>query len=50
MNDAAVEVMTKVPGARLSTDSKYREVDLAIDWNEEATLRKRRRRASPCAC
>jgi len=38
MNDAAVEVMTKVPGARLSSDSKYREVDLAIDWNEEVSL------------
>src|ERR1700760_1308371 len=38
MNDAAVEVMSKVPGARLSSDSKYREVDLAIDWNEEASL------------
>ena len=40
MNDIAVEVMSKVPGARLSSDSKYREVDLAIDWNEEATLAK----------
>jgi HAD superfamily hydrolase (TIGR01484 family) len=40
MNDIAVEVMTKVPGARLSSDSKYREVDLAIDWNEEASLSK----------
>ncbi|HEX2690476.1 MAG TPA: HAD-IIB family hydrolase [Kofleriaceae bacterium] len=40
MNDAAVEVMTKVPGARLSSDSKYREVDLAIDWNEEVSLSK----------
>jgi HAD superfamily hydrolase (TIGR01484 family) len=38
MNDAAVEVMSKVPGARLSSDSKYREVDLAIDWNEEVAL------------
>lgn len=38
MNDAAVEVMSKVPGARLSSDSKYREVDLAIDWNEEVSL------------
>jgi hydroxymethylpyrimidine pyrophosphatase-like HAD family hydrolase len=38
MNDAAVEVMSKVPGARLSSDSKYREVDLAIDWNEENSL------------
>jgi hypothetical protein len=40
MNDAAVDVMSKVPGARLSSDSKYREVDLAIDWNEEVTLSK----------
>jgi hydroxymethylpyrimidine pyrophosphatase-like HAD family hydrolase len=38
MNDIAVEVMHKVPGARLSSDSKYREVDLAIDWNEEISL------------
>src|SRR5215467_5643513 len=38
MNDAAVDVMTKVPGARLSSDSRYREVDLAIDWNEEVSL------------
>ncbi|MBA3463944.1 MAG: HAD-IIB family hydrolase [Deltaproteobacteria bacterium] len=40
MNDAAVDVCSKVPGARLSSDSKYREVDLAIDWNEECTLSK----------
>lgn len=40
MNDVAVEVISKVPGARLSSDSKYREVDLAIDWNEEASLSK----------
>ncbi len=39
MNDAAVDVMSKVPGARLSSDSKYREVDLAIDWNEEVHLK-----------
>jgi len=38
MSDAAVDVMSKVPGARLSSDSKYREVDLAIDWNEEVQL------------
>src|SRR3954465_14903354 len=38
MNDITVEVMSKVPGARLSTDSKYREVDLAIDYNEEVSL------------
>jgi hydroxymethylpyrimidine pyrophosphatase-like HAD family hydrolase len=34
----AVDVMSKVPGARLSSDSRYREVDLAIDWNEEVEL------------
>jgi hydroxymethylpyrimidine pyrophosphatase-like HAD family hydrolase len=38
MNDIAVDVMSKVPGARLSSDSKYREVDLAIDWNEEVSV------------
>ena len=40
MSDIAVDVMTKVPGARLSSDSKYREVDMAIDWNEEVSLPK----------
>ena len=40
MNDIAVDVMSKVPGARLSSDSRYREVDLAIDWNEEVSLTK----------
>ena len=38
MHDATAEVMAKVPGAALSSDSKYREVDLAIDWNEEVSL------------
>ena len=38
MYEAVAEVAHRVPGARLSTDSKYREVDLAIDWNEEVTL------------
>lgn len=38
MQAAAMEVMGEVPGARLSTDSNYREVDLAIDWNEESRL------------
>ena len=38
MQMAAVEVMKEVPEARLSADSKYREVDLAIDWNEEVHL------------
>src|SRR5215813_6116179 len=40
MNEVTIDVMSKVPGARLSSDSKYREVDLAIDWNEEASLTK----------
>jgi len=40
MNDVAVDVMSRVPGARLSSDSRYREVDLAIDWNEEVSLAK----------
>jgi hydroxymethylpyrimidine pyrophosphatase-like HAD family hydrolase len=35
---AVDEVQRAVPGARLSADSRYREVDLAIDWNEEAAL------------
>ncbi len=38
MNDVVAEVCSKVPGARLSSDSKYREVDLALDWNEEVSL------------
>jgi HAD superfamily hydrolase (TIGR01484 family) len=38
MQAAAVEVMQQIPGARLSSDSRYREVDLAIDWNEESRL------------
>lgn len=38
MRAAAVDAMDQVPGARLSGDSKYREVDLAIDWNEEVEL------------
>ena len=38
MLDVVADVSAAVPGARLSSDSKYREVDLAIDWNEEASL------------
>jgi HAD superfamily hydrolase (TIGR01484 family) len=38
MVDIVAEVTKAVPGARLSSDSKYREVDLAIDWNEEVQL------------
>jgi HAD superfamily hydrolase (TIGR01484 family) len=40
MLECASEISRRVPGARLSADSKYREVDLAIDWNEEAQLSK----------
>lgn len=35
---AVAEVLAEVPGARLSTDSPYTEVDLAIDYNEEVKL------------
>lgn len=38
MQDVVVEMTKAVPGARLTSDSKYREVDLAIDWNEENSL------------
>lgn len=38
MRAAAVDVMAEVPEARLSPDSRYREVDIAIDWNEEVHL------------
>ncbi len=38
MQAAADQVVAQVPGARISADSSYREVDLAIDWNEEAAL------------
>ncbi len=38
MMDVVSEVTAKVPGARLSSDSRYREVDLALDWNEEVSL------------
>jgi HAD superfamily hydrolase (TIGR01484 family) len=31
-------VLGQVPGARLSSDSVYREVDLAVDYNEEVRL------------
>ncbi|HSP78536.1 MAG TPA: HAD-IIB family hydrolase [Myxococcaceae bacterium] len=31
-------VLRQVPGARLSMDSAYTEVDLAVDYNEEARL------------
>jgi HAD superfamily hydrolase (TIGR01484 family) len=38
MSEAVAAALAAVPGARLSSDSVYREVDLAIDWNEEVTL------------
>ncbi len=38
MQKAASAAMALVPGARLSNDSVFREVDLAIDWNEEVHL------------
>lgn len=38
MHEAAALAMSKVTAARLSSDSSYRETDLAIDWNEEASL------------
>ncbi len=40
MHAAAIDAISEVPGARLSSDSKYREVDLAVDWNEEVSLSK----------
>lgn len=40
MHEAVAAVAARVPGARLSADSAYREVDLAIDWNEECSLSK----------
>ena len=38
MHAAAAAAMAEVPGAQLSSDTAYREVDMAIDWNEEASL------------
>ena len=38
MHADAARVCRLVPGARLSSDSRYTEVDLAVDWNEEAHL------------
>jgi HAD superfamily hydrolase (TIGR01484 family) len=40
MRTAATDAMVEVPNARISHDSKYREVDLAIDWNEDVHLKK----------
>src|SRR5580704_985373 len=33
MAAAVAEAVALVPGARVSSDSRYREIDLAIDWN-----------------
>jgi HAD superfamily hydrolase (TIGR01484 family) len=38
MYAAARAVAARVPGARLAADSPYTEVNLAIDWNEDAHL------------
>jgi HAD superfamily hydrolase (TIGR01484 family) len=35
---SARALRSEIPNARLSADSAYREVDMAIDWNEEASL------------
>jgi HAD superfamily hydrolase (TIGR01484 family) len=35
---AVDEVMAATPGAGLSQDSRFREIDLAIDWNEDVAL------------
>lgn len=32
------DICNRVPGAKLSLDSRYTEVGLAIDWNEDAKL------------
>jgi HAD superfamily hydrolase (TIGR01484 family) len=38
MHATVAVVQRQIPAARLSSDSVYREVDLAIDWNEEVEL------------
>jgi HAD superfamily hydrolase (TIGR01484 family) len=38
MHAAAAEVAAAVPGARLSADSTFTEVNLAVDWNEDVKL------------
>jgi len=38
LRSEVLRVLKQVPGARLSSDSVYTEVDLAIDYNEEARL------------
>lgn len=38
MFEAVAKLQHDIPQMRLSTDSAYREVDLAIDWNEDFKL------------
>ncbi|WP_141594446.1 HAD-IIB family hydrolase [Myxococcus sp. AB056] len=38
LQSEVARVLKQVPGARLSMDSAYTEVDLAVDYNEEARL------------
>ncbi len=38
MHADAQRVILQVPGARLSADSPYTEVNLALDWNEDVHL------------
>jgi hydroxymethylpyrimidine pyrophosphatase-like HAD family hydrolase len=38
LEEEVAAALRRVPGARLSMDSAYTEVDLAIDYNEEARL------------
>ena len=38
MREAVAEVQRVFPQLRLSTDSAFREVDLALDWNEEVSV------------
>jgi HAD superfamily hydrolase (TIGR01484 family) len=38
MHAAAAEAINAVPDTRYSSDSAYREVDLALDWNEECSV------------
>jgi HAD superfamily hydrolase (TIGR01484 family) len=38
MHAAMAEVQREVPALQLSTDSAFRQVDLALDWNEEVSV------------
>lgn len=44
MHAAARAVARRIPGARLSTDAVYTEVNLALDWNEDVHLPEARAR------